>query len=94
MKPEEQEKFFRLVQKHFPDWSSKRVSGYIHGVVDGLKRSEPRRVYVRLFKKTRPYAIGYIYGFIDAYGVDALMASWSQDLPVGSTSMQYRWWMK
>lgn len=94
MKPQDDEKFFQLVKKHFPAWSLKRVSGYVHGVLDGYKRNEPRRVYVRLFKKDKPYATGYIYGFIDAYGIDALMAKWSQDLPVGNIAPEYRWWTK
>lgn len=90
MTPQDQEKLFKAVQKHFGQ-NDKWSSGYVHGVVDGLKRSEPRRAYIRKFEKGKSdYAIGYIFGFIDAYGADALLAEWNKKL--SPNKMEYRWW--
>jgi len=91
MKPAEQERLFKKVRTKFPKWSVKRASGYVHGVNDGMHREEPRRVYVRGFKKHNEYAIGYIYGFIDAYGSDVLMQEWADGIEV---KFNYRWWSR
>ena len=95
MKPAEQEKLFEQVRVKFPKWSIKRASGYVHGVNDGMHREEPRRVYVRGFGKHKEYAIGYIYGFVDAYGLDAFFLRWMAELgqPLKHV-LDYRWWSR
>lgn len=93
MIPTLQEKLFLLVRQKFPDWNVRRLSGYVHGVVDGLRRDEPRRVYVRGFTHKKPYALGYIYGFIDAYGGDAFFSEWIGELEgLTERSLDYRWY--
>jgi len=96
MTPQDQEKLFKAVKERFHCWGAKQVSGYVHGVVDGLKCNEPQQDYVRDFKKKRKtYAHGYIYGFVDAYGSDALTADWSRELPeLSMEALEYRWWLK
>jgi len=91
---EEQEKLFRMVRKRFHDWHIKQVSGYVHGVVDAVRRKEPRRVYVRKIQKNSSYARGYIYGFIDAYGVDIVTTDWYQLILhlLPNRAPFYRWW--
>jgi hypothetical protein len=90
--PQQQERLFKIVRERYKGWDIKQVSGYVHGVADGLKRTEPRQVYIRGFKKNKPYARGYIYGFIDAYGVDALIAEWGRELNLSGANIVYRWW--
>lgn len=93
MIPKLQEKLFKLVQQRFANWSTRKCSGYVHGVVDGLRRDEPRRVYHRLFNKHNPYATGYIYGFIDTYGGDAFFSEWIGELEdITERSMEWKWW--
>ncbi len=88
-----QERLFQLVRQRYADWDTKKLSGYVHGVVDGQRRDEPRREYLRLFQKQKPYAVGYIYGFIDTYGADAFFSDWIGDLDgITERSMEYRWW--
>lgn len=95
LSPRNQEELFKAVQKRFKDWGSEQASGYVHGAADGLELNEPRRIYPRRFVKENcdPYAIGYIYGFIDAYGTDTLTAEWSQGLEL-LHKHEYRWWTK
>lgn len=92
MSPTEQGKLFKLIRLRCPSWSQKQHSGYVHGAVDGSRRSEPQRVYQRGFEKEKPYAIGYIYGFIDAYGQDAFSAAWAINLYLSQKHLDYRWW--
>ena len=67
MTPVEQGKLYKAIRLRCPGWSQKKHSGYVHGAVDGSRRSEPRQVYVRGFRKEKDYDVGYIYGFIDAF---------------------------
>ena len=90
--PIEQGKLFKAIQLRCPSWSQAKWSGYIHGAVDGSRRSEPRQTYVRGFRKEKPYAVGYIYGFIDAFGEDAFHAAWAVDLCLSQKHLDYRWW--
>ena len=93
MTPRLQEKLFQLARQRYADWDTKKLSGYVHGIVDGLRRDEPRAVYLRSFRKQKPYAIGYIYGFIDTYGADAFFSEWIGDLDgITERSMEWRWW--
>ena len=97
MNAKTQEKFFQAVKKHFPNWELKRVSGYVHGVLHGFKRSEPKQVYLRGFKKNKRYATGYIEGLVDAHGADAIFADWAKDLfpctnPEEVFVFNGRWW--
>ncbi len=92
MTPIEQGKLFKLTRKRCPGWSQKKHSGYVHGAVDGSRRSEPRRQYIHGFRKEKDYDVGYIYGFIDAYGEDAFHAEWAMELCLSQKSLAYRWW--
>lgn len=94
MTPKDQDRLFKLTREHFPDWSTKQVSGYVHGVADSHRRKEPRRVYIRGVNKVRSaklYALGYIYGFIDAYGGDAYFTPWWKDIEIPLV-LDYQWW--
>ncbi|HEC62412.1 MAG TPA: hypothetical protein ENI27_09225 [bacterium] len=83
----EQEKLFKRVQKRFFVYHTLTwISGYIHGVIDGLEKDEPRSEYIKVHG---PYATGYKYGFADAYGSDAL-CKWS--VPTMPQGPDYRWW--
>ena len=90
---EEQQKLFAAVRKRWKKWSGHRASGYVHGVINGLSYNKPLQFYVQRFKDD-PYAYGYIYGFIDAYGEDALTAEWSQGLNIAKEAVSYHWWEK
>ena len=92
MLPKNQLELFEFVKRRFKNWSSNRTSGYVHGVADGYNRTEPQQIYIHKFKKKSEYAIGYIYGFIDCYGADALMTEWSRQLEISEKSLEYRWW--
>lgn len=92
MTPKDQEKLFKAVRERCPDWDNKQASGYVHGVVDGLRRKEPRRVYVRGFVKNKRYALGYIAGFVDAFGADAYLTDWGRELGLSPQNFSYRWW--
>lgn len=92
MTPLEQSKLFRAAQQYFKKWKLRQISGYVHGVTVGLSHDEPWQDYVYRFKKKKSYAIGYIFGFIDAYGEDTLTAEWCQDLDRSEHDPEYRWW--
>ncbi len=94
MTPEDQEKLFKLTREHFPDWSAKQVSGYVHGVADSSRRKEPRRVYIRGVNKvnsSKVYALGYLCGFVDAYGGEAFFTHWWKDIQIPMV-FEHRWW--
>lgn len=92
MTPQEQEKLFEKVRRRYKNWDFRQASGYVHGVVDGLRLNEPQPYYIRGFDELEPYAICYIYGFIDAYGEDAFDAAWNQEFRISKTVLCYRWW--
>lgn len=87
MNSQDQEKLFKLVRKRFKNWTVKKASGYVHGVNDCLEEREPFPAYA-LGMITSAYATGYRFGFVDAYGSDALL-KW--ELPA-SIPADYRWW--
>jgi len=80
MTPELQEKLFKLVRKKFPRWSKLKASGYVHGVVNGIAAHFPKYPV-----PNGTYSEGYMYGYIDAYGEDALPRGYRRKL-------EYRWW--
>jgi len=88
--PKVQEKLFELSRKRYPDWSTRQISGYVHGIVDGLTRKQPRRVYERDIDKPDRYACGYMYGFYDANGATGCVEIWGQK----SRMIEHRWWEK
>ena len=93
MDPIEQGKLFVATQRRYRDWTIKHVSGYVHGVVDGLNRDKPQEVYVqRLLKPKRNlYTIGYITGFIDAQGNDVAF-DLGMRFKFAPKTIDYRWW--
>ena len=92
MLPDQQEALFQQVRKRYPGWSLKQASGYVHGVVDGFKRPAPRRVYIRKCQRDKPYALGYIKGFVDAFGPDALFAPWAGGVYWPKIDTAFLWW--
>ena len=93
MNPQEQEKLFEKVRKHFPAWNFAHAGGYVHGVTDGLRCSDPQQNYIDRFKGNDCYAVGYICGFVDAYGEDVLTTDWYQnELMLPDILPDYRWW--
>ncbi len=94
MKSKDQEKLFAAVREHFKTWSVEQVSGYVHGVVDGLKHDEPQQDYVQKSLARETYAIGYIYGFVDASGADVVDTEWCKRISWihDNTVIEFRWW--
>jgi len=92
--PKVQEKLFELSKRRFSNWSTRQVSGYVHGIVDGLTRKQPRRVYVRNYHEADRYAIGYIDGFVAAYGPDVFVDSWTKYMVINPDNIEHRWWDK
>ena len=90
--PKVQEKLFDLTRKRFHTWSTRQASGYVHGIVDGLTRKKPRRVYVQNYNIYDHYASGYVLGFIDTQGQDALATPWARNLGLCFETVYYRWW--
>ncbi len=95
MTTQEQENLYALLKKRYPAWDLRRVSGYVHGAVSGYTRRKPPQVYLYRFKEDDPYSVGYIYGFIDAYGHDAVaMENWAADLGITVDVVDWEWWLK
>lgn len=94
MSPKDQEKLFEEVQKRHKLWTPWEASGYVHGVVQGLTCKEPPHVYIQRFLGNEPYACGFIYGFIDAYGNDVFTSKWIRELELSKAILHYRWWEK
>ncbi len=94
MNAKEQQVFFGLVRKRYDKWNLEQVSGYVHGVVDS-NRGEPQSEYLQRLRSTSPdhYAIGYLFGFVDGYGEDALTAKWNQDLRISVKTIEWNWWL-
>ena len=93
----QQERLYQMATSRFPDWEPRQVGGYVHGVREGYLRTKPRQVYVRGSRKKRPepYAVGYIYGFVDAFGADALLPLVQQGLSgIMNYRSYHRWWEK
>lgn len=93
MTPANQERLFKKVQKRFPRWSKRKCSGYVHGVVDEAHCKRPCARQVKAFSPKRSYAIGYVYGFIDARGEDAFKDPQLATMKRRSShTLDYRWW--
>lgn len=92
MSPEEQTLLYEKTRRHHPKWEPTRCSGYVHGIVDEDRLSEPQDYYLGSHD---PYSEGYILGFIDARGPDIFLMDWF----VGEYGdMGYeidcQWWIK
>lgn len=95
MSPSDQEKLFKKVQARFPRWSKRKCSGYVHGVVDETYLKRPSARQVKAFSPKRSYALGYVYGFIDARGEDAYKDPRLATMKRRSSHvLSYRWWTK
>lgn len=93
MTPQEQEAFFQKVRHHFPYWSKRKCSGYVHGVVDEARRVRPCARQVKAFSPQRSYAVGYVRGFIDARGPDAFKDPRLTSMKRRSSyGFDYKWW--
>lgn len=95
MNLKEQEKLFRKILGHFPKWSKRKCSGYVHGVVDEACRVRPCNRQVKAFGPKRTYAQGYVLGFIDARGEDAFKDPQLKSMKRRTRhSFDYVWWKK
>lgn len=95
MLPNIQEKLFRKVLARFPRWSKRKCSGYVHGVADEIHRKRPCNRQVKAFSPKRSYALGYVYGWIDARGEDAYNDPRLSAMKRRSSHMlDYKWWEK
>lgn len=98
MKPADQEKLFAVVKKHWPDWDNRTASGYVKGVVDGLRLDEPDRKQIAplIEKGVMPsrreleYMVPYMQGFADVHGVG--FADWWAPLITSREEQPDRWW--
>lgn len=88
MNPAEQLALFKKVRRKFR-WTDERwASGYVHGVVDEELHCRPDKYYVTSLANNH-YAGGYLQGFTDARGTDALKESWC-----AGGKIRFRWWWK
>ena len=69
MTPQQQEKLYVATKERYKNWSTRQVSGYVHGVVDGSKHDEQQQKFI----DRNDYCIGYIYGFYDAQGDNVIV---------------------
>lgn len=94
MTEQEQQKLFTRVTKKFPHWSPRKCSGYVHGVVDEGKHTRPEHHQVKLFGPKHSYAVGYVYGFIDARGEDVFADPWLTSMKerITAHSLDHKWW--
>jgi len=93
MNSQEQEALFENVRKHFPKWSKRKCSGYVHGIVDEAIRRRPCARQVKAFGPKRTYAQGYVLGFIDARGKDAFKDPRLTSMPRRTRHLfDYKWW--
>ena len=87
---DQQETLFALVQHRFYGWSKAKCSGYVHGVADEGFRTQPQVEILRgAHQQGRGYAVGYIYGFLDARGSDAVKEPWTK---CWDKALEFRWW--
>ncbi len=107
MTPAEQEALFKKVQTYWDTpWGPLMASGYVHGIVDEARRTEPKDLYVREVRANpegfdfNSYARGYLFGFADARGYDILGQEWAKG-PVGRVifedgedGIDFEWWKK
>lgn len=89
----DQEKLFKRIRKRFKDRPKKWASGYLHGILDEAKREKPDRAYLGMTR--HEYNSGYIYGFIDARGIDVKQDAWYQRLvdKLGH-KIEFQWYLK
>ena len=92
MDGKEQEALFEKVKERHPKWAFSRCSGYVHGIVDEGKVSEPLDCYLGNYDA---YSKGYVGGFIDARGEDAFLTDWFQTHygEIGY-NIDFQWWTK
>jgi hypothetical protein len=94
LSPQEQEQLFERVRKRFPKWSKRKCSGYVHGVVDEAKFKRPHCTQTKAFSPRRSYAVGYVYGFVDARGTDAYDDPWLKNMKHRmSHTLEFQWWL-
>ncbi len=102
MNAREAEELFKRTRRKFRCWAAAKCSGYVHGVRDGLAGGDrPETIYVndivREEEEAPDYAVGYVYGFIDAYGSDAHVRRWyhrvAKSLGGVHPKLEYRWWV-
>ncbi len=93
----EQEILFAAVKKRWPHWNNRAASGYVKGVVDGLRLDEPDTDqtysidrHSLVSKAEFAYAIAYFQGFLDAHGAGAV-ADWWMSLARG-LEFSGPWW--
>ena len=92
MTPKDQEKLFQRVKQRFSDWSDRRCSGYVHGIVDEAERLTPDSDRIRNALGHRSqYDIGYLQGFVDARGSDILEKVWARLI---KPKVDFEWWKK
>lgn len=92
MTPSDQEKLFQRVRQKFPDWSDRKCSGYVHGIVDEPYRMGPDSDRIQnAIGRQSEYDIGYLCGFIDARGSDILEKAWARLI---RPKVQFVWWTK
>ena len=83
MMPADQEKLFaRALKGMWRGWETRTVSGYVKGVVDGLREIPPD-----YRESSNAYAFGYILGYADAYGSDVIRLYGFEFIEA-----RYRWW--
>lgn len=104
MNAREAEELFKRTRRKFRRWAAAKCSGYVHGVRDGLAAAKPHPTeigyindIIREGEEAPNYAIGYLYGFVDAYGSDIAVRRWyrrvTKALDCDHLKSEYRWWV-
>lgn len=89
MTPAEQEQLFVKARAKFPNWTPRKLSGYVHGVADAMAEKPMDPTYTLQFPKSSdPYVAGYVYGFYDAVGYEAAPES----KLIGPNTVDFQWW--
>ena len=89
MDGKEQEALFEKVKAHFLTWNASQCSGYVHGIVDESRVSEPLDCYMGNYDA---YSKGYIDGFIDARGGDVVTEEWFKAVFDRGIAIDFKWW--
>ncbi len=88
MTPTEQEQLFVRAQTKFPNWTARKLSGYVHGVADAMAEKPINPVYALQYPSSDPYVVGYVYGYYDGVGYEAA----PEPKLVGPNAVDFQWW--
>ena len=89
---ENQEEFFKLVRKRWPKWSARQASGYVAGALRG-REGASLQLWETVDFGVADYVTGFVFGWVDIYGFDALELLWVKALGLSEHDLDYLWWL-